>query len=78
MGPFSHDSDLDELRHHWGEAYSIMRGRDGWQAKRRDGRGGWIIRESAEELLEAIRADYAKRPVPRDGNTFPPAGGDVA
>ena len=67
MGPFSHDPALDELRHHWGDAYSIMHGRDGYQAKRKDGRGGWIIRDSVDELWEAIRADYAARPVRRDG-----------
>jgi len=32
--------ELAELVHHWGEAYSIMAGRDGYQAKRRDGQGG--------------------------------------
>ena len=57
---------LDELRHHWGDAYSIMTGRDGWQAKRRDGRGDWIIRRTAEELFAAIRADYQRQPVSRD------------
>ena len=67
MGPFSHDPALDELRHHWGEAYSIMSGRDGYQAKRKDGRGGWIIRKTADELSEAIRKDYDANPVPRDG-----------
>jgi hypothetical protein len=66
MGPFSHDAALEELRHHWGDAYSIMSGRDGYQAKRRDGRGGWIIRPTAEELFDAIRRDYDRRPVPRD------------
>ena len=64
---FSHDSALEELRHHWGDAYSIMSGRDGYQAKRRDGRGGWIIRKTAEELFDATRADYAANPVRRDG-----------
>lgn len=57
---------LEQLRHHWGDAYSIMHGRDGWQAKRRDGRGGWIIRDSADDLFDAISRDYLKRPVPRD------------
>jgi len=64
---FSHDPALEELRHHWGEAYSIMSGRDGYQAKRKDGRGGWIIRKTADELSEAIRKDYDANPVPRDG-----------
>ena len=66
MGPFSHDPALEELRHHWDSAYSIMHGRDGYQAKRKDGRGDWIMRETAEELLRAIRADYATNPIRRD------------
>jgi hypothetical protein len=57
---------LDELRHHWGDAYSIMASRDGYRAKRKDGKGGWIIRATVDELWEAIRADYAARPVRRD------------
>lgn len=65
MGPFFHDEQLEELRHHWGDAYSIMAGRDGFQAKRKDGRGGWIMRETAEELFKAIHADYTANPVPR-------------
>jgi hypothetical protein len=63
----SDEDDLADLRHHWGEAFSLMTGRDGWQARRRDGRGGWIIRATADELRDAIRADYAARPVRRDG-----------
>jgi hypothetical protein len=58
--------DLDELRHHWGDAYTIMAGRDGYQAKRRDGRGDWIVRATVEELWEAIREDYRADPVPRE------------
>lgn len=65
MGPYSHAEQLEELRHHWSEAYSIMHGRDGWQAKRRDGRGGWLTAGTAEALYELIHADYRKRPVPR-------------
>jgi len=57
--------ELQVLRHHWGDAYSIMTGRDGWQAKRRDGRGDWIIRQTPELLNAAIRADYDAKPVPR-------------
>jgi hypothetical protein len=60
------EAELAELRHHWSEAYSIMHNADGWQAKRRDGRGGWIIRPAADELFEAIRADYRTKPVRRD------------
>jgi hypothetical protein len=57
-------AELAELRHHWADAYRIEAGP--WRAKRRDGRGGWIIRGTVEELWEAIRADYAVRPVRRD------------
>lgn len=63
----SHDDDLEQLRHHWGDAYSVLHNRDGFQAKRKDGRGGWIIRQTADELFAAISDDYLKRPVPRDG-----------
>jgi hypothetical protein len=61
----SDEDDLAQLRHHWDGAYSIMHGRDGWQAKRRDGQGGWIVRATAEQLLAAIHEDYARHPVPR-------------
>lgn len=57
---------LIELRDHWSGAYSILHNRDGYQAKRRDGRGDWIIRRTAEELWDAIRADYGRQPVSRD------------
>ena len=53
---------LDELQHHFGEAYEIT----GWQAKRRDGKGEPITADDADTLAEAIRRDYAADPVPRD------------
>lgn len=56
---------LEELRHHWGEAYEIT-DRPGWRARRRDGKGGWITADDAEALLAAIRADYRADPVSRD------------
>ena len=59
------EEQLAELRWHW-DCYSILHNRDGWQGKRKDGRGDWIIRPTAEELWEAIVADYPRRPVPRD------------
>jgi hypothetical protein len=35
MGPFDlTEFALDELRHHWGDAYSITADRDAWQAER--------------------------------------------
>lgn len=60
---------LAELRWHWGGdggAYSILHNRDGWQGRRKDGRGDWIIRPTAEELRAAIQADYQSNPVSRD------------
>ncbi len=64
---------LDALRWHWGEAYEI--GRDdasGWHARRRDRLGGPLTGAGPDELGQAIVADYAFRPVPREL----PADGD--
>jgi hypothetical protein len=59
------DYDLAELIHHWGEAYLISRLADGrWLAQRRDNRET-VTAEDANELHEAIKADYARMPVPR-------------
>ncbi len=61
------DHALEALRWDWGEAYEI--GLDdelGWHARRRDGLGGWLTAPGADELYEAIAADYALKPVPRD------------
>jgi hypothetical protein len=66
MGPWGEQEQLAELRHHWGSAYSILVNRDGWQAKRKDGRGDWIMRPDADALTDAIRADYRRQPVSRD------------
>ncbi len=63
MGDY--DGDLAELRHHYGSAYIITHPEPGiWLAQRRDTRE--VLRaESAAELLEKIRDDYAQRPVSR-------------
>jgi SH3-like domain-containing protein len=66
MGPLNSYA-LEELQHHWGEAYIIMEDRNGWRARRKDGKCGWIVRPTAEELFEAIREDYGRCPVPRQG-----------
>ena len=56
---------LAELRHHWGDAYEITgRGRD-WRARRRDGKGE-LAAPDPDALVEAIRADYERCPVPGD------------
>jgi hypothetical protein len=59
------DSDLDDLRWHWGGAYVIGHmAADLWLAQRRDDRK--VLRATApSELLELIRADYAEHPVNR-------------
>ena len=59
------DSDLDDLRWHWGGAYVIGRvGADLLLAQRRDDRKVLRAADPAK-LLELIRADYAERPVSR-------------
>lgn len=56
---------LAELRHHYGSAYLISHPEpDVWLAQRRDTRET-LRAESASELLEKIRADYAAHPVSR-------------
>jgi hypothetical protein len=61
---------LDELMHHWGEAYEIGWDSDrGWHARRRDGLGGELTAAGPDGLLAVISADYRLRPVPRTGGT---------
>lgn len=60
------DEELIELRFHYGEAYTIVHGTAQWAALRRDIQGGWIVAPTADALFELIRADYARKPVPRD------------
>jgi hypothetical protein len=56
---------LDSLRWHWGSAYLISHPQpDVWIAQRRDTRET-LRAESATELLDLIRADYAAHPVSR-------------
>ncbi|MFI5069131.1 MAG: hypothetical protein ACHP9Z_34835 [Streptosporangiales bacterium] len=56
---------LGDLQHHWGSAYIISTpGPDIWLAVRRDDHGT-LRAGKPGELLELIRADYARRPVPR-------------
>jgi len=56
--------ELQDLKHHWGTAYSITYYRGQWIAARHDTREV-LTAESAQELREKIRADYRARPVPR-------------
>ncbi len=56
---------LESLRHGWGGAYEIScAGRGRWLARRRD-TGDTLTGESADELRDAIIADYDAKPVPR-------------
>ena len=57
---------LDDLRWHWGEAYLIdyLTGPGRWIAQRRDSHAT-MSADSADGLLEKIRADYARQPVHR-------------
>jgi len=57
---------MDELRHHWGEAYHIAADDGRWTARRRDGRGGTLADPLPAGLRARIAADYRADPVPRD------------
>lgn len=56
---------LEALRWNWGEGYEIEIIDDTWQARRRDGLGGWITAANADDLRNQIMADYTLKPVPR-------------
>lgn len=60
--------ELEDLRHHWGEAYRIDYHLGQYRAVRRDD-GSAVRADDAEALLELIREDYATKPVPRDART---------
>jgi hypothetical protein len=57
-------ADLAYLGWHWGQAYEISYRLGQYRAVRRDD-GAMVRADSAGDLLDAIRADYAARPVPR-------------
>jgi hypothetical protein len=57
--------DLGYLIHHYGEAYDINMRRGRYEARRRDD-ATTLTADSAAELLELIRADYAAKPVSRE------------
>jgi hypothetical protein len=60
----SEPADLAYLRHHYGEAYEVNMRRGRYEARRRDD-GTVLTADSADALLDLIRADYAERPVSR-------------
>jgi hypothetical protein len=65
---------LAYLIHHYGEAYEINMRRRRYEARRRDD-GTVLTADSADALLDEIRADYAARPVSRRiAGGRPPAG----
>jgi hypothetical protein len=65
MGTDWAETELGDLRDHWGSAYSIHHPEpDVWLAQRRDS-CGTLRTDSPDTLRDRIRADYAARPVPR-------------
>jgi hypothetical protein len=58
---------LEALRRDWGDAYLIDHDSvHGWWAARRDQTGEFITAGDHEALRTKVRADYGKRPVPRE------------
>ncbi len=55
---------LAYLCHHYGEAYEVNMRRGRYEARRRDD-GTVLTADSADALLDLIRADYAACPVSR-------------
>jgi hypothetical protein len=66
--------DLEDLEHHWGEAYLIGREGGRYTAERRDGRGGKLTAADRDGLMDAVQADYTADPVSRDLGRDPLAG----
>ena len=62
---------LETLRHHWGDAYDIVRSDGAWWAARRDGLGSVIKAMRPDDLGTAISRDYSARPVPRGDHPYP-------
>jgi hypothetical protein len=58
--------ELADLRWHWGPAYKITAPYGMFRAERRDD-GAAISCTTVGALRALIRADYAARPVPREG-----------
>jgi len=57
-------NELQSLRYHWGEAYSLDLDNDEFVAARRDN-GRELRAKTAEELRALILADYSENKVPR-------------
>ena len=59
--------ELQELRYHWGGAYTFSVSGDGqwWLARRRDNQRQ-IATRGASALWDQVRADYAQEPVSRE------------
>ena len=56
---------LAAVTYHWADAYLITYTRDRWVALRRDTRT-FLSGHTLNELEAAIRADYGRRPLPRE------------
>jgi hypothetical protein len=65
LTPMCDQRQLASLRYHWQGAYRITCYRGVWLAIRNDTHES-LTAESADELLRLIRADYRRKPVPRD------------
>jgi hypothetical protein len=57
--------EIAELRCHWGDVYDITWSGGVFRATRLDNRAA-VNATTAADLWEAIRDDYAAKPVPRD------------
>jgi hypothetical protein len=60
------DGPLEDLRHHWGDAYDIRAAGGVYTARRRDGKGDALADPLPEGLRMRIAADYRADRVPRD------------
>jgi hypothetical protein len=65
---------LAYLIHHYGEAYEVNMRRGRYEARRRDD-GTMLTADSADALLDEIRADYTARPVSRQFDGRQPGSG---
>ncbi len=65
MTGFGEPVGLGYLIHHWSDAYEINMRHGRYEARRRDD-GTLLTADSAEALLNEIRADYAAKPVSRE------------
>ncbi len=58
------ETELSDLRWHWGDAYEISEAIGVWRAVRRDNLVT-LVASGAGELRDLMVADYSRRPVAR-------------